>query len=113
MIWNEFCVLPRSVPRKHTIAVPAAYHIPRSSDCLPDFTDAYPPFELEAHSQVPRHDPAPLGFGDLHGKPIQCLFRDRLPPPQVLNAATELPILISDVKAASSKAEPSSVLSNL
>jgi hypothetical protein len=53
-----------------------------------DFPGAYPPVELEAHAQVPRHHPVPLDSCDEWVKPVQQqLSHSRLS--KVLNAAIQ------------------------
>ena len=51
----------------------------------------YPPFGLEAHSQIPRHDPVPLGIGDEGVQPIQQQLSHGWFS-KVLDAAIQLPL---------------------
>jgi hypothetical protein len=51
-----------------TIVVFMSKHLPQLRDL---FSDSYPPFGLEAHSQVPRHHPVPLDSGNEWVNPIQ------------------------------------------
>ena len=58
----------RLPPRKHTIAVPAGNHLPHPRDWSSGF---HPLIELQAHTQVPRHDLVPRNSVVKRVKPVQ------------------------------------------
>ena len=59
---------------KHTIAFLAFASIPHPSHLS---LGLYPPIELEAHPQVPRHDPVAFNPGDERVEPVQQQFSYR------------------------------------
>nr|BDD47051.1 hypothetical protein 5 [bacterium] len=69
ILFIDLSWIVRVIPSdKHTIAVFAFASIPHLSYLS---RSLYPPNELEAHAQVPRHDPVPLNTGDEGVKPVQ------------------------------------------